>query len=70
MESPWKPVGECKVLPSSSTNSGDIEFMMFKDLPESPNSKNVLPSNRLTEREYWSAKSFPKIKGVVIPLTT
>ena len=59
-----------KAWPSSLVKLGDTKLAMSKDCPESPNSKNALPCICLTDKEYWLAKQFPKMKGVVISLIT
>ncbi len=47
----------------------EVEFSSFIVLPVSANFNVDCPLSRIMDNEYWSAKSFPKIKGVVIPLT-
>ena len=37
--------------------------------PDSPSLRLVLPFSWSIEREYWSAKLFPKIRGVFMSLT-
>ena len=59
-----------KACPSSSRNRGDTELFMDILWLESPNSIKQVPSYWITKIGYWSAKSFPKINGVLMPLTT
>ena len=56
--------------PSSSKNGGETELFTGILQLESPNSIAQDPSWRITDIEYWSAKSFPRINGVLMPLTT
>ena len=56
--------------PSSSKNGGETELFTGILRLESPNSIVQDPSWRITDIEYWSAKSFPRINGVLMPLTT
>ena len=58
------------VCPSLSKNSGETELFTGILWSESPNSIMQDHSWQITDMEYWSAKSFPKINGVLMPLTT
>ena len=58
------------VCPSLSKNGGETELFTGIFRLESPNSIVQDPSCRITDIEYWSAKSFPRISGVLMPLTT
>src|SRR6202453_3713393 len=51
-------------------NGGDTELFTGILRSESLNSMKQVPSCRITEMEYWSAKSFPKINRVLMPFTT
>lgn len=59
-----------KAWPPSSIREGEVEFSTVIHFPESPNSTSVFLSSRKIESIYWSWKSFPRMKGVLISLTT
>ncbi len=58
-----------KALTSGEICESEVEFSSFMDLPVFANCNVDCPLSLIIDKEYWSAKSFPKIKGVVIPLT-
>ena len=58
------------VCPSSSKNGGETKLFTGILQLQSPNSIMQNPSWKITDIEYWSVKSFPKINGVLMPLTT
>ena len=59
-----------KCCPSLSKNGGETELFTGILRLESPNSIVQDPSWQITDIECWSAKSFPRINGVLMPLTT
>ena len=56
--------------PSLSKNGSETELFTGIFWLESLNSIVQDPSCQITDIEYWSAKSFPRISGVPMPLTT
>ena len=51
-------------------NGGETELFTGILRLESPNSIMQDSSCQITDIEYWSTKSFPRINGVLMPLTT